>query len=289
MLRRIRTKRKLLLFAIFLLIPVLVFADFGPKPSVTVEFENLSDEYYITLLGKETTFGPYRTDEVQGVPPPRWLDHDDALRARKAWDMFRNYQDSEGYLFMGFMDTSARQPFVWDYYPPQEFKVLIVQPDTGETLIGDQVQKTFAFDSMYRAQVNDGVITISPHLNLVGEIGNFTLRVILTIGIELAVAWLFGLRSPQAVRYILTVNIITQVLLHLFIGITSFYAGALAFLLALLLGEIIVWLVESKAYAKYFPSHDIATSKKAWAYAFVANALSFATGLLIAIFIPGVL
>ena len=40
---------------------IYAFADFGPKPSVVVEFENAGDqEYYVTLVAKEDKLGsPY--------------------------------------------------------------------------------------------------------------------------------------------------------------------------------------------------------------------------------------
>ena len=46
------------------LFSVPVFADTGPKPSVVVDFEGMEGEiYYVTLLAKESSTGPYSKAE----------------------------------------------------------------------------------------------------------------------------------------------------------------------------------------------------------------------------------
>ena len=54
-------RRMPLVLLLMVLLGTYAFADFGPKPSVVVEFKNAGDqEYYVTLVAREDKLGgPY--------------------------------------------------------------------------------------------------------------------------------------------------------------------------------------------------------------------------------------
>ena len=45
----------ILIFAL----PATAYADIGPKPSVQIQFDDLEDSFYVTLLSQNKSTGPY--------------------------------------------------------------------------------------------------------------------------------------------------------------------------------------------------------------------------------------
>ena len=72
---------------------IYAFADFGPKPSVVVEFENAGDqEYYVTLVAKEDKLGsPYsRVTAEDQYGTGLW-----PMRTRTVWCLQGMYRSSK--------------------------------------------------------------------------------------------------------------------------------------------------------------------------------------------------
>ena len=101
-----------------------VFADMGPKPSVTLKlYYTPGQRYAVTLLGNTALNGPWTAP----------ADYRERMGSREAWEAFRNYPAPEGYYFLGYFQEypgDADAEFVWSYYPPNKFYVLLYNIET---------------------------------------------------------------------------------------------------------------------------------------------------------------
>ena len=83
-----------------------VFADMGPKPSVTLKlYYTPGQRYAVTLLGNTALNGPWTAP----------ADYRERMGSREAWEAFRNYPAPEGYYFLGYFQEypgTADEEFV---------------------------------------------------------------------------------------------------------------------------------------------------------------------------------
>lgn len=281
--------------SICFLCPPAAYADTGPKPSVVIEFSGLAEEdYYVTLLSKTESTGPYSVSDEE-INADSWLVQNDPAQDIAAWQAFRDYQDADGYYFIEyFAKIDASQTFTWGYYPPQEFKILIYFPDHGKFAVSGSYQR-YAFHSYYRVDTAgldltaDAVqLTAEKTYRYQWEIVAFIFRVILTIAVELLVALWFKLRRKTILLFIAGINILTQTLLNLALNaaVAIGYGAAVWYFI---MAELLVMLIEAAAYLLYFRRHAGCPLKK-WVaplYALSANLASLAAGLLLALIMPG--
>ena len=97
-------------------------------------------------------------------------------------------------------------------------------------------------------------------------------------------------RSKNAIRFIAVVNIITQVLLNLTLNFINYTMGSMTYVFFFVMLEIAVFVLEAVIYALLLRKF---TDRKAdcmitTAYAFAANAVSFAAGMWLSFVIPGI-
>lgn len=77
-----------------------VFADMGPKPSVTLKlYYTPGQRYAVTLLGNTALNGPWTAP----------ADYRERMGSREAWEAFRNYPAPEGYYFLGYFQELPRR------------------------------------------------------------------------------------------------------------------------------------------------------------------------------------
>lgn len=247
------------------------FADAGPKDSVTVYVNGVESgrEYYIALIEKRENVG-------------------DAEGQDKVWRTICEFIWSDGYYFAnGHVDSpyykrngsdSAR----WGYNPPYTFKILLYFPDSESFLVSDVLDK-YAFNSYYTVNVNENALTVEENGGARGiavETVGLLIRIALTVLIEIGVALGFGYRGKRALRLILIMNIITQILLNALIAAGDYKLGAFGAILAIIAGEIAVLIVEALVYSAKLPklTEPSTKSAKAFGYAFTANLASFLGG-----------
>ena len=92
-------------------------------------------------------------------------------------------------------------------------------------------------------------------------------------------------------KILLITNVITQVILNVFLNLVNYTSGSLAFILMYINAEIIVFVIEAVIYAGILPEPaegEKPKRGKAVLYALTANAVSFALGFAIAWLIPGI-
>ena len=270
---------------------IYAFADFGPKPSVVVEFENAGDqEYYVTLVAKEDKLGsPYSRVTAEDQP-----ETDDIA----IWNRLVAYEDPDGMVFAGNVQKlTGDGAYVWGYYPPLEFRVLIYFPDTDSFVESSEILEQYAFDSYYQMDFNDlpenrndavAAIPVTRKYNLLFQITAFLLRLAVTVAVECLLAVLFGFKGKRQMLLVLAVNCATQLAMNLLIldesvGLFVFYVLKYALI------EVGVFLAEGLVYCLALPK--LATPEQnrnihPIAFAFFGNVASFSLGFLLSNWFP---
>lgn len=139
-----------------------VFADVGPKPSVTVYVNGVEDgrEYYITLIIKRET-AMYNDKYIEGQD--------------NVWKKIYELSQADGYypanspVDSPYFKMNGRDSAKWGYHPPQTFKILLYFPDSESFLASDVLDK-YAFDSYFTVDVNGDSLTVSKHGGVKGII-----------------------------------------------------------------------------------------------------------------------
>ena len=285
-----RRKRFILLLLLLLFLPISASADIGPKPSVRVSFtggEGLT--FYGTLLSRYDSTGPasaWNGQEEYAYCHP-------GEEGYEIWRKFVDYKDADGFYFLQeWWDCSGGQGLNWTYYPPSPFKILLYFPDSG-TFCVSPVYEKYAFDSYFTADLSQwesGTLTAARSYDYTWELISLSARTVLTIALELAVAFLFGYRGKRVFALLAVVNVVTQVALNVFLNVVNYRSGPWDFTFCYVLLELVVFLLEAWIYAKRLPRLDGGETRprRAVGYAFTANLLSFAAGLTLAHAIPGI-
>ena len=270
---------------------IYAFADFGPKPSVVVEFENAGDqEYYVTLVAKEDKLGsPYSRVTAEDQPETDGI---------AIWNRLVAYEDPDGMVFAGNVQKlTGDGAYVWGYYPPSEFRVLIYFPDTDSFVESSEILEQYAFDSYYQMDFNDlpenwndavAAIPVTRKYNLLWQITAFLLRLAVTVAVECLLAVLFGFKGKRQMLLVLAVNCATQLAMNLLIldesvGLFVFYVLQYALI------EVGVILAEGLVYCLTLPK--LATPEQnrnihPIAFAFFGNVASFLLGFLLSNWFP---
>lgn len=306
-------KRKLIfllcVFCLIVALPISAAADTGPKPSVRVRFQNMGEELcYGTLLSFAPTNGPesvWDGDEnnahYQGstADPYAPLEYD-------IWKAFVDYQDVDGYYFLQIATSKVSETgeIAWTYYPPQRFKILLYYPESRRFIVSGICER-YAFDTYYtvdmsgieigsveydRENSTDARIDAYRSYEWRQELLSLFARILITIVIEMGVAFLFGFFGKKAVLLLLAVNTVTQIALNVLLNVINYHSGQAAFVVWYILLELLVFAAEAVVYAIWLRRFDSEPRKPRFyvLYALVANAVSFAAGLLISHLIPGI-
>ena len=270
------------LVCVALLIPlttVTAYADCAPKPSVNVDVL-CAKNVIVTLLAEEERYGPTSTIEP-GEMPEEWQNYDTDQELR-AWERFRDYQDRDGFHFWGEMDWHGID---WGYYPPERFKVAVYIPEDDVLLVSTEIYETYAFHSDFRLWIpeleyaDDQTIPmdLQKDFDWLEEAWEFFLRVLVTLCVEFAVAWLMGYREKRHVKVILAVNLVTQLILNVLLTLWYIFDGPLDALLRLVIAEAVVLVIESILYARRLPGEGQKKGRTVL-YAFAANLASVVVG-----------
>jgi hypothetical protein len=295
--RRAPMKKHIWMWALIIafLIPVLSLpasADAGPKPSVVVNFKGLEQEnYYITLLSDKESFGPWSKGGM----------YMSSYGSEDIWEKFNSYSDEDGFNFIGyFSDCSDTDTFKWTYYPPSTFKILIYFPQYDHFIVSADTYERYAFDSYYTVDVTNMDIqsvsvageemSVKQTYDFSREIISLLCRILATIAIELCVALQFGFRTKKQILIIGITNIATQTILNVLLNVINFYQGQFAFIFNYVWMEFVVIDIEGLVYLKLLRRYEARPERKIhpWLYAYTANILSFAIGMLIARWMPGI-
>ena len=257
------------LVIVFTLFPSLIKADIGPKPSITVYIEQ-EGEYYVTLLSKSDNYGPWSNDYSDS-----FKSNDD--NEIKAFNAFKEFEDEDNYYFLNYlMDKNDDGSYVWGYYPPSEYKVLIYDLSNEQVYVSEARERV-EFDTVLSVSIEKDTLKVTKTSNIIPSLIKFIRRLIVTIILELIIAYIFKI-NKEGLKLILIANIITQLLLNLVLMFFDYIFGLNYFfyLLYFIPLEIIVFLIEAKIYKRYPEKIN-----KPYLYSFCANLASFLLGLVI--------
>lgn len=279
--------------ALLFLFPAAARADMGPKPSVSLTFSGTGDSvYYVTLLSKEQSLGPYCYSTAP-INPNSFLVGEHREDDLNAWQAFRGYADADGFFFVDFFKRSNDQnTFLWSYYPPDTFKVLIYYPAENRFVSSGVLQK-YAFHSYFRVSAagNPAALTAEKSYDYSAEMISLLVRIILTAAVEILIALPFGLRKQNVLLFVAAVNIVTQIILNLLLNLIHYSSGGLAYLLNYVWMELLVMVTEAIIFSVRFRKAETEKPIKKWiapVYSAAANTASFAVGLLISRYLPGI-
>lgn len=280
---------------VFSLLSMTVSADTGPKPSVKIKFENMSDELcYATLLSKSPGAGPH---SVWDGNEEHILNYDLEL---DIWRAFAEYKDADGYYFLqSAWKVNESKGFTWGYYPPNDFKILLYYPELEQFVVSGICER-YAFDTYYTVDMNgidigsleydDSGVDVYRSYQWKDEVISLVARIFVTVIIEMGVAFLFGFSGKKALLFLVAVNTTTQIILNVLLNVINFNSGQRAFLLGYILFELIVIVLEAVLYS-VLARKLTDKAKPMWfyvIYALVANAVSFGAGIAVANILPGI-
>ncbi len=289
------------------MLSVTASADMGPKPSVNVDFENLGDELcYATLLSRTKSTGP--SSAWDGIEEHAQHNENEGYSYVKygydIWKAFVDYKDADGFYFLQeAWQVNETKKFGWTYYPPNEFKILLYFPET-KTFAVSGIYKSYAFDTYYTVNMDgvnltadyneelstDARIEAYRSYNYRVEIFSLIARIVITILIEMAIALAFGYFEKKQLLLLIAVNGVTQIILNVLLNVVNYRSGELAFFVIYILLELGILIGEAVLYFNLLNK----LSKKqrprwlAVIYAAAANIASFAGGICIAHWLPGI-
>jgi len=294
---------------VIMIFPITANADMGPKPSVRITFENLgTEECWGTLLSSKQSTGPSSAwngneeDAQHNENPNGYYSYQKF--GYDVWKAFVDYDEKDDYYFLQeAWQISETKELAWTYYPPNEFKILLYFPETGEYAVSG-VYERYAFDSYFTVNM-DGVklsvdyneeLSSDDRLNAYKsynygvEIGSLVARILITILIEMGIALLFGYKEKKQLLLLAGVNSGTQIILNVLLNIINYNSGEMAFVVFYVLFELVVFAIEAILFYHLLNKISIKQKPKwlAVVYALVANAVSFGAGMMIAECLPGI-
>lgn len=274
----------LFFFLIFLGLAPVVKADMGPKPTISLEINSYSNErIYVELLIKaDNKYSEYENAE----------DRNDSFKnlvhiiKDKSFDGYVSATLNKGgapYWTKYVNTVSNKQTFKFGYHPPRKFKVLMYDLAKNVVFISDEINVK-AFDSIIKIDISmsdpirsdqlkiyDKDIVVKETFDFKESAISLVIRLVITIIIEMLVLFLFNYRTKKSYLIVLLTNLFTQIALTICLFIAMYFNGSLAYLFALIIGEIIVLAVESVIYVALLKEQG---KGKAVLYAFIANFLS---------------
>ena len=296
--------KRIIAVMLLVILPIVCFttarADSGPKPSVNVSFQGLPDELcYGTLLSVTESTGPAKIWD--GTAEDARHNGNERFKSLsygyEIWKAFVDYADKDGYYFLQqIWQVNETNELSWGYYPPNTFKVLLYFPESGTFFVSDSCER-YAFDSYFtvdlsgdRHEAGNHYIEIKRSYNYGQEMFSLAARIILTIGIELVIAWLFGYRSRNHWILLVSVNAVTQIILNVLLNVINYRSGHQMFLTYYFVFELIVIIIEASVYRCFLCKDGLPQHRKgkATVYALVANVASFVGGVCLAKWIPGI-
>lgn len=290
-----RRTSHILLCALLLTLTVLpAHADTGPKPSVVVDILGLEGRTcYATLLSQNADIGPSRAAEPG---EPVVLHGDPTQEEREAAQVFRTYaeEQSGGWYFLQELWDAGEGSFSWTYYPPDPCRIALWLPEE-ETVVVSQSCARYAFHSYYTVdlaglELSGGAVetAAAESYDYGWESVSLAARVVLTVAVELAVAWLFRLREKKQIALILAVNIVTQLALNAGLDWRVYHCGTALLPFWYLLMELGVALAEGLVYWGFLPCRKADRAGTVVPYVLAANGASLILGWLLAHIIPGI-
>lgn len=262
-----------------------VRADFGPKSSLEIHIQGINKTYDFELL-------------YEDVLPEQDIRNDHYATFEEHYGysihpLLVNFEE-DGFissaLYRGrptYYTSIDTHVFRYTYVPPRTFKLILIFED------GNYVTSPILTTKLFYSDVTwdlTGVNTETTQSN-VGRIreeipfGRFSLdlmtRILITIGIEMAILLIFKYRKKTSMLLVLLTNLVTQTTLTGFMFAMRYYFSPFfGEIFALIIGEALIFILEGFIYMTFLKEQS---KKKALLYTLVANFASLIAGLILMI------
>lgn len=279
-----------LLFLSLLLLTTTAFADFGPKPQLTVRVKNAPAEpYYLDILAKgspdpsdepyEGLDNSYSGEEIAALDQDLLATlsaavpegcHACTLQGTSGPPMW-------GDLYAESADSAGNPLHIFGYHGvPRTYRILMVT-QSGEVLLSDVQSRKVLQSSV---TLDWGEQTVSAPPTWVGYVLQFLSTLLPTLIIEGILLLLFGYTWKRSWKPFLLVNLATQGGMSVVCANTFLQHGATAWsALSLFPIEILILLAEALLYRRFLTQH---TPGRAVTYAVFANVFSAVLGIFLA-------
>jgi len=267
---KIRLTPILIIILLIASLPVIAFADIGPKPSIDIFVANYKNEpFYLTI-----DCSPY----AENPDPEKMYKYEntylyiDPLNIRD----LEEYDDVMSYkrYHFGFYNRQ------WRIGLPKTFRIYL-QYASGEIIVSNPVSnKQFAETIIFDAETGTaGNITM---LSLVFYKVNFKIIIVyilaihLTLLIEILLSVPFGIRP---VKVLIITNLITQISFY----ISAFYIYRYIhdyYIFYFLIMEAVIWFIEYIIYKRFTKS-----KKSIGAYVLLANFIKMMISFIFALYL----
>lgn len=266
------------LLLVLILIPTVVLADMGPKPSINIKAVNMPDSTcYIDLLVEVNNAGEVDPEFLEGEY------NQNMVRLLSSY-----YIDGWGPAVVNdelviFSDIKCEILFGectkhFGYMPPDRFKIVVISED-GNIVVSNIVEKN-TFDSTIDFDYKTGIASERKVFSSIFL--QFLITCSLTLLIEGLILLAFKFSFKKYWLVVLLVNILTQILLTAAISISMLAAGLFGAIFAYLMAEFIIFIIEGVIFGVVLKQHKVG---RRVLYALTANIMSFAFGLFILIII----
>lgn len=274
----------LVMFTVVLSFWGVVFADMGPKPSISIVVRNPpADVYYLDLLVHSDA------PLMDGQGYDYLHDRDQLDPAKLA--LLTTYGTDGWYAAMARGTTmpiwgdvigqpestlTGRSQMVhtFSYMVPADFKFIIVTPD-NQLIVSEVFHREILNTVIYYDYASGQISRPSLYLNW---LYHFLYTFLPTLLIEGLILLLFGFSLRQNGLVFLLTNLATQVLLTLTMGTLLISQGSFVYVLLFGPAELVVLIIEAIVYALLFKQHS---RTRRVVYAIVANIVSAVAGLVI--------
>ena len=267
------------------LLSVTAFADGGPKAYTAVYFDGFSGGYYATLLvGK----GVPRYD-ADYIPE---LDVRFSYAAEKRMYDYA-IQNGDFRYYNHCYALKDNDHLLWGSDPPQNFLVVVYFPQYDVLAVSDECS-TYAFESYYTASIDVNDLSqhkgqtihlnVREHYNFGVSFASLLVRMALTVLIEIGIARIFKITEKRQRRFLIILNVATQLFLNILLNIS---VGTVGMLLTLMIVyavlEIQIFGIEAAMCGlfinRFSDNGAVISLPKLLLFTLVANTASLLAGL----------
>lgn len=258
-----------LFIVIFLALPLIAFADMGPKPEIHITVINPPREkYYLDILEKSSktpsnkaTYTGYNKEMaklLRSFEKDKW--YPVALYGGLNVPMWGDIESDDDSFSFGYVGT------------PDSYRVIIVT-ESGTVKTSRTIKKLILHQKI-TVDFTDMSITMAPVWQIYPA--QLISTLLPTLVIEFIILLLFGFKAGENIKVFLLTNIATQIAMTICLSSTLLFGGDTTFYCYLIFipVEIAIALTEGWIYEKHLKGHNI---KRRFWYGVTANAVSGAS------------
>lgn len=261
-----------LIVNLLIVYPYIVYADSGPKPTITIYVQNYDNKnYFLDLLGQEGNYGYFdatgpnqKYKSMNDTPIYKYNENGwKAIHMRTELlngDLVGTYEAKSDEIVHKFSYIGV----------PKMFKI-IIQKEDGSLQVSKSINANY-FNTAVIYDMSKNTFTIR-NAGLLPN--NFIIRCLFTIVMELLLAFLvFGINNWKVISL---TNVVTQLILNLALRVffrwSSFNFGIMYIII-----EVLIVIFEFYIYFKLIKN---ISKRKLLIFSFTANSITFLLGLLL--------